>query len=66
MPKAKLRPSDRFAVELAPKKGNEWDSGYGILLFALQSQAKRTGKKLSKKIETLDDYVRSYSELCRE
>lgn len=63
VPVEKLRPVDRFAVELAPTKGNDWDSGYGILLFELQRLAKSKGKVFDKPIATVDDYVRAMAEL---
>lgn len=30
LPAEKLRPDYRFSVELAPRRGSEWDYGYGI------------------------------------
>lgn len=63
LPVGKLRPSDRFTVELAPQKGNEWDSGYAILLFELQNLASRKGKRIDRPIETIDDYLRSMAEV---
>jgi len=63
LPVEKLRPNDRFAIELAPKKGNEWDSGYGILLFELQRLAKKKGKTIEKPIATIDDYLMAMSEV---
>jgi hypothetical protein len=63
VPVEKLRPADRFAVELAPTKRNEWDSGYGILLFELQRLAKSKGKVFDKPIATVDDYVRAMAEV---
>lgn len=63
LPVEKLRPNDRFAVELAPKKGSEWDSGYGILLYELQRLAKKKGRIVKKSIATIDDYLMAMSEV---
>lgn len=59
VPVTKLRPSDRFDVELAPEKWNEWDSGMGILLLDLEHMAKRRGLRIESSIATVDDYVRA-------
>ncbi|WP_323153190.1 hypothetical protein [Stenotrophomonas maltophilia] len=61
LPVTKLRPEDRFAVELAPRKGGGWDSGYGILLYEIQRHAKRKGIHVDRKICTIDDYLRVMS-----
>ena len=63
VPVEKLRPEDRFLVELHPGKFNEWDSGYGILIFELNNMAKKQEKKIEKKIETIDDYLREMSKV---
>lgn len=63
LPVDRLRPSDRFGVELAPDKGCEWDSGYGVLLFELQRLAKKKGKEIRQRIITIDDYLRAMSEV---
>ena len=63
LPVDKVRPSDRFSVELLPRKGSEWDSGYGILLFELQRLAKKKGKAIKEPIATIDDYLRAMSEV---
>lgn len=60
VPPGKLRPSDRFSGELAPRTGWEYDDGVSILssraerILAAQG---RTGDSL-KDIQTVDDYVR--------
>ena len=59
VPVTKLRPSDRFAVELAPDWWNGWDSGVAILLLDLKSMAKRRGVRVVQDIATVDDYVRA-------
>jgi len=46
-PVDKIRPGDRFSVELAPRRGDEWDSGYGILLYELKSMARRRRKTIT-------------------
>lgn len=61
LPIEKLRPTDRFSVELAPSKGNDWDSGYGILLYELNRLAKKRGQKIQGKIDSIDDYLRAMS-----
>jgi len=63
LPVTKLRPDDRFAIELAPKKGGSWDSGYGILLYEIQRHANRKGIRVNLKIHTIDDYIRVMSEV---
>ncbi len=63
IPTEKIRPEDRFSIELAPKKGNEWDSGYGILLYELKRQATKRKKAISKPIDTVDDYLKAMSEV---
>jgi hypothetical protein len=63
LPVTKLRPDDRFVVELAPKKGGAWDSGYGILLYEVQRHASKKGIKIDRRISTLDDYLRVMSEV---
>lgn len=63
LPVEKLRPDDRFAVELAPRKGSEWDSGYGILLFELRRLAKKKRKIIEKPIAIIDDYLMTMSEV---
>lgn len=61
LPVEKLRPGDRFSVELAPRCGNEWDSGYGILLYELKRLAKKRGRSVQGKIDSIDDYLRAMS-----
>jgi len=56
IPVGKLRPSDRFAVELAPVT-REWDNGYGILIHELVSMAKEKKLTVVGKIESIDDYL---------
>jgi hypothetical protein len=63
IPIEKIRPEDRFAVELAPRKGDDWDWGYGLLLYELKSMARRKKKVVSHKIGTVDDYLRAVEEV---
>lgn len=63
LPVDKLLPSDRFAVELAPQNGGRWDSGYGILLFELKRLAKKKKLVIERPINTIDDYLRTMSEI---
>jgi hypothetical protein len=60
---AKILPSDRFAVELAPARGNAWDSGFGILAIELKRLAKEKGRHLDQPIETVDDYLRAMADV---
>ncbi|MBB3344730.1 hypothetical protein [Luteimonas sp. RC10] len=59
LPVRKLRPQDRFSVELAPRRGNELDSGCGILLCELGRLAKKRGRTIQGEIESIDDYLRA-------
>lgn len=63
VPAGMLRPQDRFSVELAPIKGEEWDSGYGILLYEIQQMAKKKNVSIQKKVETVDDCIRLLAHL---
>jgi hypothetical protein len=63
IPAELIRPDDRFAVELAPGRGNEWDSGYAILLHELASLARKRKRPITKPIATVDDYLRVMAEV---
>jgi len=63
LPVDKLLPGDRFAIELAEGRGNEWDSGYGILLFELRRLAKKRKKVIEIPIATVDDYLKEISKV---
>lgn len=54
----KLRPGDRFSKELSPGEAHSWDSGYGVLVFELQSLAKKRGVAVDRRVDSLDDYIR--------
>ncbi|MBN4958181.1 hypothetical protein JY411_07130 [Stenotrophomonas maltophilia] len=58
LPSGKLRPEDRFSKELSPGEAHGWDSGYGVLLFELQSLAKERGIAVNRRVDSLDDYLR--------
>ena len=58
LPPGKLRPGDRFSKELSPDDAHGWDSGYGILIFELQSLARKRGVAINQKVDSLDDYIR--------
>jgi len=63
VPVGKLRPSDRFLVELAPQKGI-WremvdDSESSVILLALRLEKKYGVHMDLKGIKTVDDYVRA-------
>lgn len=58
LPSGKLRPADRFSKELLPGEAHSWDSGYGVLIFELQSLAKKCGVAVDRRVDSLDDYIR--------
>ena len=53
----RLRPSDRFFVELKDIC-SEWDS-VGILFWEVGSLAKKRKVRIENPIETIDDYIRA-------
>jgi hypothetical protein len=57
LPMDKLRPTDRFDVELA-QRTSEWDSGFGLVLDQMSGFAKEAGLTITGKIESIDDYIR--------
>ena len=57
VPAGKLRPTDRFDVELAPPKGWELDDGTALLRQFI-AKKDTAGKK---PISTLDEYLRARS-----
>lgn len=63
LPASKLRPSDRFSIELAPQKGSAWDSGYGILIYEIKRLATKKNVRIDNKVETIDDCIRLLSML---
>lgn len=58
LPSGKLRPGDRFSKGLSPGEAHGWDSGYGVLIFELQSLAKERGIAVDRRVDSLDDYIR--------
>jgi hypothetical protein len=59
VPEAKLRPEDRFAEDLRPVRGWEFDDGIGILSWELDRLARKAGVAIDLgSIATLDDYIR--------
>lgn len=50
----KLRPTDRFAVELAPERGWEFDDGLAEVAWYVESKSKGSSEGL----ETVDDLIR--------
>ena len=58
LPSGRLRPGDRFSKELSPGEAHGWDSGYGVLIFELQSLAKKRGIAVDRRVDSLDDYIR--------
>ncbi|MCC7633317.1 hypothetical protein [Stenotrophomonas rhizophila] len=59
LPVDKLRPEDRFAVELSPGRWNTYDSGHAMLISDLAAMARQRGKVVDTTIETVDDYLRA-------
>jgi hypothetical protein len=58
VPPGKLRPSDRFDIELAPVKGWEFDDNTIEVHWAAQRRLKRLGADADiTEIQTLRDYV---------
>lgn len=59
LPVARLIPSDRFDVELAPDKGWEYGAGHGILRLELKKWAKQKELEIDiSSVHTLDEYLR--------
>lgn len=62
IPAGKLRPSDRFLVELAPLKdtwGSVDDTDFSLILLTGRLQ-KRDGVRIDMKtVKTIDDYIRA-------
>jgi hypothetical protein len=64
IPANKLRPDDRFELELKPLTGWEFDSGQNILFIEIDKIAKERGKKVDlNTIRTLDDYIKIMAQL---
>lgn len=54
VPEEKLRPGDRFAIELAPERGWECDDGLAEVAWYMESKSKGS----SRGIKTVDDLIR--------
>lgn len=63
IPVGKIRPGDRFSDELSPRRGNEWDSGYGVLLYELKRCAAKRNKAIQGPVDTVDDYLKAMAEV---
>lgn len=61
VPPGKLRPTDRFAVELAPERGWEFDDGLAEIAWYVESKSKGSSEGL----ETVDDLIRLLDRLER-
>jgi hypothetical protein len=59
VPRGKLRPTDRFAVELAPEKSWEADDGVGILARLLAKHFTLQPDAAPQTVQTLGDYIRA-------
>lgn len=55
----KLRPADRFAVELTPGRWNEWDSGFAMLMTHLDVMARKRRRTIDTPVVTVEDYIRA-------
>jgi hypothetical protein len=58
VPRGQLRPQDRFAEELAPEKGWEFDDGLAELRWELEAR----GKNRDSVVSTVDDFIRIFAE----
>jgi hypothetical protein len=58
VPRGQLRPQDRFAEELAPEKGWEFDDGLAELRWELEAR----GKDRDSVVSTVDDFIRVFAE----
>lgn len=54
VPAGKPRPTDRFATELAPDRGSEFDDGLAEVAWYVESKSKGSSEGL----ETVDDLIR--------
>lgn len=54
-----LRPGDRFAIELAAGRWNEWDSGFAMLMTHLDVIARDQRRTIDTPVVTVDDYIRA-------
>lgn len=54
VPVGKIRPADRFAVELAPERGWEFDDGLAEISWYVESRSKGSSADL----ETVDNLIR--------
>jgi hypothetical protein len=56
VPATRLRPTDRFSVELAPAKGWEIDDGTALLAQTIRANSRKADQG---PIQTLDEYLRA-------
>lgn len=57
VPRGQLRPQDRFAEELAPEKGWEFDDGLAELRWELEAR----GKSRESMVLTVDEFIRAFA-----
>lgn len=57
VPRGRLRPQDRFAEELAPEKGWEFDDGLAELRWTLEA----LGVSRTSAVLTVDDFIRAFA-----
>lgn len=65
VPVTLLRPTDRFAEELAPEKGWEFGDGLAEVGWWVRALAKRSGKEVDlSEVRTVDDLIRLAHDLA--
>lgn len=66
LPREKLRPSDRFDVELAPEKGYEYDDPTNVFIFFINKEINQCGYKVeSEEIKSIYDYILLFCKLVK-
>jgi len=64
IPASKLRPTDRFDVELAAERGWGFDDGVAVLVNHAAKKHRRADSTSSgSSVETVDDYIRTIATL---
>lgn len=64
LPPGKLRPADRFDIELAPPTGWEFDDDFVVVYWAAERRLKRLGLRVEhSNVQTLADYVEFFCKL---
>jgi hypothetical protein len=63
IPSTKIRPSDRFDVELAPMPGWEFDDGLAEVSWFIRARMKKAGAREGVRSETVDALIRYIDQL---